>query len=203
MKRLNRFSAKEIVCELYDGIELQMRHFSGLVDEGSAVRRPRGSSSNSGCSDQIENSRRDARRVLPFHLSAFLMSMSVIWRLLRHIKWTEMSASGFCTVLLYVKPWSWMKQCVIFKRAFHTYMLHKDMRPHIQKVWKKQPGQALKYWKDIGSSSEAMASPRPFNMATKACFASQASSAPAERLFSNLGKRKTISLGLVWKTRWK
>lgn len=67
-------------------------------------------------------------------------------------------------------------------------VLHKAMMCYNKSKGRQEPCEALKYWKELNESNVSMISPRPFNMVARSCLSSQASSAPAERLFSYLGK---------------
>ena len=65
--------------------------------------------------------------------------------------------------------------------------MHKEVRRKLRNTGRKEASEALSFWKEQ-NESPSMISPKPFNMVTKACLSSQASSAAAERLFGDLGK---------------
>ena len=65
-------------------------------------------------------------------------------------------------------------------------MLHTEMRENLRKYSRREPSQAIKYWADINKNISFF-SPKAFNRLAKAAIASQASTASAERLFSDLG----------------
>lgn len=67
-------------------------------------------------------------------------------------------------------------------------MMHKEVLSYVGREGKKEPNEALSFWKKINARTDDFFSPRPYKMVARACLASQASSAPAERLFSDLGK---------------
>lgn len=62
------------------------------------------------------------------------------------------------------------------------------MVTYVMYTRRKELGEAGKFWRDIKASTMCIAGTRPFCMVGRDCVASQASSAPAERLFSDLGK---------------
>ena len=68
-------------------------------------------------------------------------------------------------------------------------MLQKQMRKDLRSTGRREVGYALQYWKNSNSGT-SMLSPVPFNKVAKASFSSQASSASAERLFSDLGRQE-------------
>ena len=65
-------------------------------------------------------------------------------------------------------------------------MLHSEMREELKKCGRREPSHALSYWKTCNNVI-SFCSPKAFNALAKAALASQASSASAERLFSDLG----------------
>lgn len=69
-------------------------------------------------------------------------------------------------------------------------LLHKKMLGNRRSKRLREPSEALLYWEDLNERTDLMVSPRPFNMVARACLSSHASSAPAERLFSDLWKKK-------------
>lgn len=75
-------------------------------------------------------------------------------------------------------------------------ILNKQMRAELRKTGRKAPNYALQYWKKCNQEASAMG-PVAFNKIAKAALSSQASSASAGRLFSDLGRlegRKSQSL---------
>ena len=66
-------------------------------------------------------------------------------------------------------------------------MFHLSMREELKKHGRREPSHALLFWKKMNSEVTYI-SPVPFNKVARACLSSQASSASAERLFSNLGR---------------
>lgn len=68
-------------------------------------------------------------------------------------------------------------------------MLHGEMLKHFEENGRKESGAALIYWKEC-NEKRGMISPVPFNMIARAALSKQASSAPAERLFSDLGRKE-------------
>lgn len=66
-------------------------------------------------------------------------------------------------------------------------MLHSEMRQALRKYGRREPSHALSYWKKCNTEM-SFVSPRPFNNIIRAALSSQASSASAERLFSDLGR---------------
>ena len=66
-------------------------------------------------------------------------------------------------------------------------LFHDEMLKTLAKKGRRSPDFALRYWKDLNNSN-SLISPLPFNRIAKAAMSSQASSASAERLFSDLGR---------------
>lgn len=64
---------------------------------------------------------------------------------------------------------------------------HKNMRSWLEKHGRCAANAALEYWKRVNTTTQ-MISPVPFNLVAQAALSSQASSAAAERVFSDLGR---------------
>ncbi|KAI0566289.1 Ribonuclease H-like protein [Gracilaria domingensis] len=68
-------------------------------------------------------------------------------------------------------------------------LFHDEMRNSLKRDGRKEPDEALHYWRRANECANAVSSV-PFNILVRAFLASQASSAAAERFFSDLGRRK-------------
>lgn len=80
-------------------------------------------------------------------------------------------------------------------------MVHCEMRAALKKQGRREPRFAQQYWKRC-NEQQSLSSPRIFNTVARAALSSQASSASAERLFSDLGRlegrqRQTMLSGTI------
>ncbi|KAI0567551.1 Ribonuclease H-like protein [Gracilaria domingensis] len=68
-------------------------------------------------------------------------------------------------------------------------LLHQEMREKLNSNGRREPNEALLFWKNA-NASPGLVSPVPFNVVARAFLGAQASSAAVERLFSSLGLRE-------------
>lgn len=66
-------------------------------------------------------------------------------------------------------------------------LFHENMLRELEQKGRREPGEALRFWKRQNEGS-VMISPMPFNLLARSCLSCQASSALAERVFSDVGR---------------
>lgn len=66
-------------------------------------------------------------------------------------------------------------------------MFHRQMLQDLEKNGRRESSYAAEYWRNANLTG-SMISPVPFNRLARVALSSQASSASAERLFSDLGR---------------
>lgn len=188
--RLIKVHARKLAREFAQAIQRRLGHVWSQVSSSAAMWRP---ASSNDCDDDdggdIDPTYHKPRRVLLYHIAAML---DVNECQLEFIDPHPLSRAAYIQVLRRAV----VREVVELDNSMSSIssqleviygMLHDHMLTSLQKNGRREPNMALQYWKDL-NENPGIVSPVPFNMVAKACFAAQASSASAERLFSDLGK---------------
>lgn len=177
--------AKQLARALAAALEKRLGHIWKQVDEASALWHPSEFSDVNEPAPQI----RESRRTLLFHIAAIL---DINECQLEAIEPYPLPMDDYMSLLYRAVvreaqelDGSLKKMGANLEVLFS--MFHKEMLSELEKNGRKHPSYALRFWAQK-NASPSLISPVPFNGVAKACLASQASSASAERLFSDLGK---------------
>ncbi|KAI0561249.1 hypothetical protein FGB62_89g118 [Gracilaria domingensis] len=133
----------------------------------------------------------EGRRVLLFHLAALL---DINECELEFVGSTQYERDVYFHLLYgaQVREIQSLDECSQFSTtSLETLadLFHTNMRQTLKENGRKEPEEALMFWKSA-NERPGVVSPVPFNTVARALLASQASSAAAERLFSNIGRRE-------------
>lgn len=132
---------------------------------------------------------RSSRRVLLFHISAFIDINECALECLQCSR-DELNAYYDTLCAAAARKVTEMNEDVTFdtdELRFMMRILTKQINAELRKSGRKGPNNALQYWKNCNKDASAMG-PVAFNKIAKAALSSQASSASVERLFSDLGR---------------
>ena len=132
---------------------------------------------------------RSSRRVFLFHISAYL---DINECALQCLQFSREALNSYYDTLCYAvaREVTELDKEVPFDNEdlrFMKRILNKQMKAELRKSGRRGPEYALLYWKNCNNDASSMG-PVAFNKIAKAALSSQASSASAERLFSDLGR---------------
>ncbi|KAI0562610.1 hypothetical protein FGB62_57g211 [Gracilaria domingensis] len=170
--RLVKPAAQDLCRRLCDALSLRLGNLWRPVPSSSCAWHTDMPSVPTEQSQTLIN--RD-RRTLLFHLAVLLDVNECELEFLEDGIESRASYFRCCMIHWLAKSGHWM---------IHLHFL---MRDSLKKNGRTEPNEALKYWKHCNEHI-GLVSLLPFNMVAKAFPASQASSAAAERLFSDLGR---------------
>lgn len=180
--RLHKRAAKELALQLAKSV----------ADRLGALWRPVVSAAIHWTPEDNESPPRShhlPRRVLLFHLSA-LMDINEC-----EFEWLELN-EGEKEVYLQSLYGALIREAIELGDSgpFSSARLqslfelfHEKMRADLREAGRREPNYALTFWKEM-NAKVSYTSPLSFNKVARALLSSQASSASAERLFSNLGR---------------
>lgn len=184
--RLTRNQPKSLAVKLADRIAFRLGAVWERVDEEAAHWRP-----NTDQESEPDKDLHEARRVLLFHVAAI---MDVNECCLDFLDCSENDRKAYKKVLFSAVVREAVElESSLAPRAERLEvvfgLLHDEMREVLEEKCRRDPSAALLFWEQANQTS-TMISPVPFNTIARAALSSQASSAPAERLFSDLGRRE-------------
>lgn len=187
--RLTKRAAKDLAVKLADRLNHRLGHIWKQIDEETALWRPDNSVIENDEDQEIEEAMHQPRRTLLFHISAI---MDINECQLEFIEDSPLSKESYIKVVQRAVVREALEldeklQPMAENLGILFHMLHDEMLRKLQHSGRKEPRAALSFWKEQ-NDNPGMISPKPFNLVAKACLSSQASSAAAERLFSDLGK---------------
>lgn len=139
--------------------------------------------------DGLNTEMRASRRVLLFHISAFLDINECALECLQCSR-DDLSAYYETLCAAVAREATELDGNMPFDTEdlrFMMRILNKQMKSELRNSGRRFPNYALHYWKKCNQDASAMG-PVAFNKIAKAALSSQASSASAERLFSDLGR---------------
>lgn len=179
---LKRRHARDLALELAQRIEDRFGCLWRPVDDRVINWYPKGD-------EEPQIAFREPRRVLLFHLTAML---DVNECELDFLNLSTEEREEYVTMMYSAAAREAMElgdyggfQFMELKRMFE--MFHTHMRAQLRKNGRRTPGYALRFWNE-NNKTVGYASPLAFNKLARACLCTQASSASAERLFSDLGR---------------
>lgn len=189
---LQKSTAKELAVKIACNIERRLGKLWKPVEEHVALW-------SSHCSDDLgyegsdvpDSDIREPRRVLLFHIAAVL---DVNETCLDFLDYTWEQKVGYYEILYkaIVREAKELKKDIYFSAAELKVLFslfHKSMIQKLQECGRRPIDAALNFWRDVNQSGSVI-SPVPFNQLARAALSSQASSASAERLFSDLGRKE-------------
>ncbi|KAI0557019.1 hypothetical protein FGB62_357g02 [Gracilaria domingensis] len=186
--RLVKPAAEQLCRRLCDSLNLRLADIWPPASSTSAAWHLTSSLASDALSQSLV---RKERRVILFHLAAIL---EVIECELDFLGESESAREGYFSLLYYsligelralddTVSISGSSLQVLFE------LFHNEMRTSLKRDGRKESDEALHYWRRANECAN-LVSTVPFNMLARAFLASQASSAAAERLFSDLGRRE-------------
>ena len=186
--RLRHPYARQLAQELAQSLKTRLGHIWKQVTEEAASWKP-SKRPNGIYGEILHPSLHEPRRVLLYHVAA---ALDVNECQFEYIDPTPLSRDAYLKCLYRAVA----REAVELDKGLHTLeedldtifgMFHKQMLKYLAQKGRQEPSKTLQYWKEQNEKA-AMISPVPFNTLARACLASQASSAAAERLFSDLGR---------------
>ena len=191
--RLRKSCAKDLAEKIAHRIKQRLGSLWEPVSPSVAQWRPVtplvGSEHISDHEEEPQAEMRGPRRILLFHIASIL---DVNECELEYLQCSQRDRESYMKVLYTAVSREAMEHEAnsvfdIDQLSVVFGLLHKNMRRELQSTSRKEPETTLDYWRKCNSEVSAV-SPLPFNKVIRAALSSQASSASAERLFSDLGR---------------
>lgn len=203
--RLIRTSSRQLCPALRDALRRRLGDLSQQIDPALMMWNSSGCQIGfGGANNVLEPMASAARRTLLFYLVALV---DVNECELDFLDWTPFERQSYFSSLYeaLVKDVVELDDFValsdsVLKVLFELFL--KQMRETLKREGRKEPNQALVYWKSMNHNA-GLVSSVPFNMVARAFLAAQASSAAAERLFSDSGVFRALTASRYLQARLK